>query len=198
MGKICTINGQPYLVFLPSGWENEFDHDSQLYEIIDFLGEDCDNIFHWIDMYSWGQDTPSIDSACRVIFGYYSIHVWGMCEATHRDKFIGFRPVLTPLDTKTLKPAPSLLDDIPDGSRFALTSLYMNGKAVPAPQNPTEEGDIADYIPCAEISFGDRDSAPMYWVHVIKHKDLLWVDRNILKMISWEDLQKQGYIGGKN
>lgn len=32
------------------------------------------------------------------------------------------------------------------------------------------------------------------WLYVIKHKELLWADRNILKMISWKDLKDQGFI----
>lgn len=197
MGKICWINGKPYLVSLPMGGEGEYDYNNPWDEMIDFLGEDYNGIFHWREMYSWCQEAVDSFLQYRTVRGYYSARDWYTYNATRQDENVGFRPVLIPLDPGTMKPDSFLLADIPDGTRIALASLYMDGKAIPEPQDPTEIGDIADYIPGTEIAIGDRDSNPRNWFHVIKFKDLLWVDRNILKWVSWEDLATQGFtVGG--
>lgn len=196
MGKICWINGQPYLVSLPRGGKG-YEHipNNPWDRLIDFFGENCDDLFHWWEMYSWCQE--AVTTKICSLRGYGSARGWANGHATNKRVYIGFRPVLTPLDPDTLKPNPSLLEDIPDGSKFALASLYMNGKVIAEPQNPTDEGDIAEYIPRAKIILGDRDDSPENWLHVIKYRDLLWVDRNILNMISWKDLKAQGFTGGK-
>lgn len=193
MGKICWINGQPYLVSLPTGGKRDDSLDSQWDRMILFLGKQCNDIFHWHNMRSWCQD--QYGPSYRVVRGFYSAGDWDIDEVNDRYSAIGFRPVLRPLDPDTLKPDASLLEDIPDGSRFALASLYLDGKLVDAPKKPTYEGDIANWVFGKEITFGDRHKNPRYWLHVIKHRDLLWLDRNILKTISWKDLAVQGFTG---
>ena len=87
-----------------------------------------------------------------------------------------------------------MLEDIADGEKWALASLYMNEEVHKNPNNPTHHGDVPDYIPGAEITLDDRDSNPENWLYVIKYKDLLWADRNVLKNISLKDLTNQGFI----
>ena len=195
MGKICYINGQPYMVFLPTGGKTERDRSNQWDEMINFLGEDCSHILHWDYIFSWCQEEASLSS--HAIRGYHSARLWLHSSASGRSGYVGFRPVLTPLDTDTLKPDPSLLEDIPDGRVFSLASLYMDGKVVKNPERPVEEGDIPDYIPGAKITLGNRDPDKTNWLYVIKYKDLLWADRNILKNISWDDLKQQGFTSKK-
>lgn len=121
----------------------------------------------------------------------------GTALASCRSVEGGFRPILIPLDPGTLEPDPSLLEDIPNGRVFALASLYMNGKVVKNPETAIDDGDIPNYLTGAEITLGNRDPDKKNWLYVIKHKDLLWTDRNILKNISWEDLKQQGFISDK-
>lgn len=192
MGKICFINGQPYMVSLPTGGKHKNDHNSQWDDLINFLGEDCNDIFHWKDMCTWCQE--KVIQNAPVIRGYFSARLWRNYSAYFRYVSLGFRPVLTPLDADTLKPDPSLLEDIPDGRVFALASLYMNGKVIKNPTNPTDKGNVSDYMEGATLILGNRDSDPANWIYVIKHGDLLWVDRNILKSISWDDLKGQGFV----
>lgn len=207
MGKICYINGLPYLVSLPRGGEQEKnwrkagwgetigiprkDRLNQWDALVSFLGEDCDALFHWKGMYSWCQE--GTERSAHVVRGYYSPRCWEFSGANSVDT--GFRPVFTPLDSVSLKPDPSLLEDIPDGTRIAFTTLFMGGRIVPEPQEPTDTGDILDWIPGTKIVFGNRDQYPENWLHVIKFRDLLWLDRNILKNIYWEELETQGYAG---
>ena len=192
MGKICYINGQPYMITIPNGGKNKNDYNNQWDELINFLGEESNDIFHWKEMYSWCQE--EVTTLSCTTRGYYSARYWKYNSASRRHVYLGFRPVFVPLDADTLKPDPSLLADIPDGRVFALASLYMNGTVIKNPENPTDEGDIFDYIPGAEITLGDRAPDKKNWLYVIKYKDLLWADRNILKKISWNDLKEHGFI----
>lgn len=187
MGKICWINGQPYSVTLPTGGDNHGGKNNQWDEMIEFLGEDeSDSVFHWAMMTSWCQKG-----------GWKEMFVRGGISARYTGdsrtlslQLIGFRPILIPLNEKTLIPDPELLADIPDGYRFALASLYMDNKVV---QNPTKPFNIPDYIEGADVFLGDRDANPKNWIYVIKHKGVLWSDRNLLKKISSDSLEKLGF-----
>ena len=186
MGKICYINGQPFMVTIPTGGKGLGDQNNQWDDLINFLGGDCNHIFHCGSISSWCQEKMG-----RSSFGYwYSL-------ASCRSVEGGFRPILIPLDPGTLEPDPSLLEDIPNGRVFALASLYMNGKVVKNPEIPIDDGDIPNYLTGTKITLGNRDPDKKNWLYVIKHKDLLWTDRNILKNISWEDLKQQGFISDK-
>lgn len=191
MGKVCYINGFPYLVSLPIGGKSQGDQNPWD-EMIDFLGDHSDDVFHWKDMSSWCQD--AINGTYSTIRGGESARYWNGSRVSSRGGDTGFRPVLTPLNSKTLKPDPSLLSYIKDGSKFALMSMYINMKPVRNPQKPTWNGDIAEYNAGREISFGNRDCNPRNWIYVIKFKDLLWTDRNVLKNISWEQLKTRGFV----
>lgn len=193
MAKICHINGQPYMVSVPTGGKSEDAKNNQWDELVNFIGEDCNNLFHWDHIFSWCQEKIGSDSVTR---GYFLPRLWNYYTASTRSVIFGFRPVLTPLDPDTMQPDISLLEDIPDGRIFALASLYMNGKVVKNPTNPTDKGNIPDYVEGSMLTFGDRDPDPANWIHVIKHKDLLWADRNILKNISWDNIQEQGFLPG--
>lgn len=191
MGKICYINGQPYMVSVPTGGKSEDDKNNQWDELINFLGADCNHIFHWERMCSWCQEKVSMPYQGCVIRGGDSARYW-YSTISSRYMNVGLRPVLVPLDPDTLNPDPSLLADIPDGRVFALASLYMGKKVIKS--SVSLPGEIPNYILGEEIILGDRDANPENWIYVIKYKDLLWTDRNILKMISWDDLKQQGFV----
>lgn len=97
---------------------------------------------------------------------------------------VGFRPVFDVTGIDTL---------IPNGALVAAATLYMNGVPVKVPQNPTEDGDVQDYIPGARLEFRPALKDPAYMVQTIKVGDILIADRALLKNISWDDLQRQGF-----
>ena len=191
MGKICYINGQPFMVTIPTGGKSENDRLNQWNKLINFLGEESNDIFHWKGICSWCQER--VLASTHAICGYHSARYWNWIDSSSRCAYLGFRPVLTPLNADTLKPDPSLLKDIPNGRVFALASLYMNGKVVKNPEIPIDDGDIPNYLTGTKITLGNRDPDKKNWLYVIKYKDLLWTDRNILKNISWDDLKQQGF-----
>ena len=59
-------------------------------------------IQNWNEMYSWGQDTVSVDASYRAVRGYGSARFWGYYGATYSFPNVGFRPVLEVLNSDTL------------------------------------------------------------------------------------------------
>ena len=66
------------------------------------LNKDSGYIQNWNEMYSWGQDTVSVDASLRAIRGYTSARYWSSTTATNSYPDVGFRPVLEILNTDPL------------------------------------------------------------------------------------------------
>ena len=92
---------------------------------------------------------------------------------------VGFRPAF-----EVLHPDPLT----PDGTIITVGPLYMDGKPVKVPQNPTQNGDVSDYIPGAKLEMREALDDPSYQVKAIKVGDVLVADRVLLKNLSWDDL----------
>ena len=69
------------------------------------LNKDSGYIQNWNEMYSWGQDTVSLDASDtsrRAVRGYSSARYWGNLSAARSIPSVGFRPVLEVLNPDTL------------------------------------------------------------------------------------------------
>ena len=66
------------------------------------LNKDSGYIQNWNEMYSWGQDTVSVDASLRAIRGYTSARYWSSTTATNSYPDVGFRPVLEVQNLGTL------------------------------------------------------------------------------------------------
>ena len=66
------------------------------------LNKNSGYIQNWNEMYSWGQDTVSVDASLRAIRGYTSARYWSSTTATNSYPDVGFRPVLEVLNFGTL------------------------------------------------------------------------------------------------
>ena len=69
------------------------------------LNKDSGYIQNWNEMYSWGQDTVSLDASDasrRAVRGYSSARNWYSNSATGSNPSLGFRPVLEVLNAETL------------------------------------------------------------------------------------------------
>ncbi len=143
---------------------------------------------HWRYMYSWCLNKEAdwkVDPVRRFqVCGGREAFYYGHCHAEFRMAHVGFRPVFDVTGIDTL---------IPNGALVAAATLYMNGVPVKVPQNPTEDGDVQDYIPGARLEFRPALKDPAYMVQTIKVGDILIADRALLKNISWDDLQRQGF-----
>ena len=59
-------------------------------------------LWHWVGVYSWCQETWAENASSRAIRGDYSARLWGCDSATGRFATVGFRPVLEVLNTDPL------------------------------------------------------------------------------------------------
>lgn len=138
---------------------------------------------HWEEMCSWVNDTenkPKLPKWARAVRGYYSARTWFSFNATGRHVHVGFRPAIEVLPTDTL---PS------EGELCVIGTLYMDEKPVKVPQNPTDEGDIVDYIPGAKLEMREPLSNPDYQVTGFYLGDGVFIaDRVLLKKISCKDI----------
>ena len=59
-------------------------------------------LWHWVGVYSWCQETWAENASYRANRGYNSARYWGYYDATYRNAYVGFRPVLEVLNTDPL------------------------------------------------------------------------------------------------
>lgn len=82
-------------------------------------------------------------------------------------------------------------------SVFKFGSLCLDGKNQLVPEQPTNDGDIPQYDGNATISFGTlvpEDS--ITWIKP-NGSNILIADRVLLANVSWEDLDRNGFITGR-
>lgn len=148
---------------------------------------DGDNAqMHWEDMFSWVNDTENefgLKASNRAVRGYHSAHRWISSAATYRSISVGFRPAVDILPTDTM------FSEVKEGQSVIMGTLYMDGKPVLVPEKPTYDGDIADYVPGATLEMGAPIPDSAYQVVGIRVGDALIADRNMLKIISYEDIE---------
>ena len=59
-------------------------------------------LWHWVGVYSWCQETWAENASYRAIRGYFSARYWFYYYATYQIANVGFRPVLEVLNTDPL------------------------------------------------------------------------------------------------
>ena len=59
-------------------------------------------LWHWVGVYSWCQETWAENASYRAIRGYNSARYWYYYNATYSNSDVGFRPVLEVLNTDPL------------------------------------------------------------------------------------------------
>ena len=59
-------------------------------------------LWHWVGVYSWCQETWAENASSRADRGYGSARLWNSNAATNQDAYVGFRPVLEVLNTDPL------------------------------------------------------------------------------------------------
>ena len=153
------------------------------YDLLMDVTNENDNLIHWHEMHSWVNNEEEIATAYRAYRGYYSARYWYNYSASRRHVNFGFRPAFD-LDAETL---PS---DIQDGEAVIVGTLYMDGVPVLVPQKPTWDGDIADYISGAKLEMRPALENPAYQVTAIRVGNVLVADRNLLRNISYLDIEQ--------
>ena len=59
-------------------------------------------LWHWVGVYSWCQETWAENASLRAYRGYYSARFWNYSSSGYRSVYVGFRPVLEVLNTDPL------------------------------------------------------------------------------------------------
>ena len=59
-------------------------------------------LWHWVGVYSWCQETWAENASLRAVRGYGSARFWNNSYASNSGPFLGFRPVLEVLNTDPL------------------------------------------------------------------------------------------------
>ena len=99
-GKDCAAGGVDYMLRAPSaGSDSTGSGDSehgtpQSNEWDRILDKNGGYIKNWVEMFSWGQDTPSEDASFRAVRGYFSARYWISYATTDSAPNLGFSPVL--------------------------------------------------------------------------------------------------------
>ena len=100
-GKKISIDGMSFRCrLLRVG--NDSDTPNEWDDILDITGQD-DDLWHWKDMYFWGQEVSTYGPSNRAVRGYCSARNWRYVNATTQNVTVGFRPALEPLGTETLQ-----------------------------------------------------------------------------------------------
>ena len=210
------IDGDPYLVRIPTGGRSE-NSDYPL----NLTDNEWDSIMSDIDGAGELLHAEKIPTICQESEGYlikeisirsgtplstlrggrndpnnWEAHI--CARITPQSHFyVGYRPVLVPLDPETLEIAPDQITDLEDGEIVTFGTLYMDGSAVPNPQNPQIDGDIREYSLGAELHIGDSDKDPNNLIHWVKWNGLLISDRCILANITYFELDRLCLVDGK-
>ena len=158
------------------------------YDLLATAAKEDNDIMYWLDMFSWCQDVGPDSASTRAVRGYLSARFWYNFDATNRFAHVGFHPAVEILNPDPLTP---------DGTIVTVGTLYMDGKPMKVPQNPTWYGDIPDYIPGAKLEMREALDDPSYQVKAIKTGDVLIADRVLLKNISWMDVEKNILASGQ-
>lgn len=153
---------------------------NQEYDKLVALTDGANEKMHWERIFSWVNDTENefrLVSPNRAVRGYPSARYWIDSRAEDRDMSIGFRPAVEGLTS--------------EGELCVIGTLYMDEKPVKVPQNPTNVGDIVDYIPGAKLEIREPLDDPDYQVTGFHLGNGVFVaDRVLLKNISYADIEE--------
>ncbi len=204
--SLVFLNNQAYHVRVPSGAPSEERPVSDWDCILAHL-EDTEQL-NWRYIWSWCQEAVGSDDPDRtlseklsppdhrLVRGCVRSNSSSVAHVNARGSHLGFRPILEPVNPETLEPDLDRWADLPDGESIPLCSLYIDDVPIYIPQAPTDEGDIPDYTPGSRIHLGWMDGDPAKHVHMIKCGPIFVADRNLLKNVSWDDLNRNGLIFG--
>ena len=160
-GKDYAAGGVDYTLRAPSvgsnytGSGNSERGVPQSNEWDTMLNKDSGYIQNWNEMYSWGQDTVSVDASSRALRGYSSARGYGWDASSRRNARYGFRPVLEVLNPDTLGSDGLKVVTLDlgggklGGSSDAIHIIVKNGSTFTAPMSgglTRPDGDTGSYF----------------------------------------------------
>ena len=160
-GKNYASGGVDYTLRAPSvgsnatGLGDSDPGEPQSNEWDTMLNKDSGYIQNWNEMYSWGQDTVSVDASSRALRGYNSARGYGWDASSRRNARYGFRPVLEVLNPDTLGSDGLKVVTLDlgggklGGSSDAIHIIVKNGSTFTAPMSgglTRPDGDTGSYF----------------------------------------------------
>ena len=161
-GKDYAVGGVEYTLRAPSvgsnftGSGNSERGVPQSNEWDTMLNKDSGYIQNWNEMYSWGQDTVSVDASIRAVRGCNSARYWNnRYSAASSSPRVGFRPVLEVLNPDTLGSDGLKVVTLDlnggklGGSSEAIQIIVKNGSTFTAPMSgglTRPDGDTGSYF----------------------------------------------------
>ncbi len=187
--KPIYIDGQPFIVRLLTSeeWDN----------LIDTVGAD-NKLLHYSKTASWVQDKRDDWSSRRIVRGGQQAHSKNSYSESDRGPRVGYRPCLEPLNPLTYKPDISNFSNVRDGEVLTFGSLRLDDRSFSVPKSQASEGDIMNYSSSFSISIGNSTNDFSDHIQWVKAGNLLVADRNILKGVSWAQLNLYGLVYGQS
>lgn len=190
------IDGQLWATMLPTGGAGD-DNRYNIWDQVTRAAAKRNDLFHYHTILTICQDHMQQDKTCCIGRGYSAVHYRNTIPTSLRQAIHGYRPVLIPLDRNTRQPDYQRLAHIRDGTIVVMGMLYMNEKPLHNPKNPVLDGDIPRYIPSSKLHIGDTQKDIDFQIKWIKAGNHLISDRNLVRELSWNDLDSQGLVYGK-
>jgi len=205
---VIFLKNKAYRVRIPTGHISQPEGKCEWDAILDALGEE-NSLLHWSGIWTWCQEPvrsvaaeenpigrflPVDHSALR---GCTAPRGWNVASQDIRANYMGFRPILEPVDPETMTLDRARWADVPTGTGMPLGTLYMDDNPLTIPKNPIDTGDIPDYVPGAQLRIGRTLTDPDKQIRVIKCGDIFIADRVLIKNISWADLDRLGLVYGQ-
>ena len=181
------IDGHPYIVRLLTS--DEWD------KVIGIVGAD-NNLLHYSKSPSWVQDRADDWSSYRLVRGGKQARTKDSYSARDRGPLVGFRPCLEPLNCLTLEPDTSRFLDVKNGEVLTFGTIRIRGHEYPfsVPKTRDSEGKISHHYTSSPICICDSKDKKKYDIQWVKAGNLLVADRNLLKNVSWEQLDTWGLV----
>ena len=160
-GKDYVAGGVDYTLRAPSVGSDYTGSDEsqrgvpQSNEWDTMLNKNSGYIQNWNGMYSWGQDTVSVDASDRAVRGYISARFWNFSYASYSYPIVGFRPVLEVPKPDTLGSDGLKVVTLDlgggklGGSSDAIHIIVKNGSTFTAPMSgglTRPDGDTGSYF----------------------------------------------------
>lgn len=185
------IDGQPYEVRLLTS--DEWDR------VIDTVGAN-NNLLHYSKTASWVQDKDDRWSDWAIVRGGQQARTKESHAKTDIGPRVGFRPCLVPLNPTTFEPDPSCFSSVKDGEllTFGTVRICDRNYRFPVPKTKRDEGDIQHNYTSPPVCISDSIDDAKYNIQWVKAGNLLIADRNLLKHVSWQDLNAWGLVFGRD
>lgn len=184
--NIIYLNNAPYEITFPTGGVDWDDKEGNDWDRILKVYPRLINRHNKIGVGSWCLEQEKPGSNKRIFRGHSFLYGRGSAHETTQCDYIGWRPMLIPLNSDTLKFDPEIFSLL-NGRKIKLGTLIVNDEIVSAPYDFIN-GSINRVVLGDDIAY---DNKLIDWV-VFDGK--LIALKNLLINVSWLHLEQMGFV----